>query len=56
MLVRREPTPEELEPFFGLNDAEIVQLVLLLLIEENAQHQLRAVLSGLTQRPVKPAA
>jgi hypothetical protein len=56
MLMRREPSAEELEAYFGLEPQQIAQIALLLLMEEGVRQRLSALLSGFEQLPVKPAA
>jgi hypothetical protein len=56
MLMRGEPASEEIAAYFGLEPEQVAQIVLLLLIQEGVQQRLSALLSGIEQLPVKPAA
>ena len=56
MLMRREPPAEELAPYFGLKPEEIAQIVLLLLVQQNVQRTLSALLSHSDRSPRNPAA
>ena len=56
MLMRGEPTAEELAAYFGLEPEQIGQIVLLLMMQEGVQQRLRALLSQPGPLPLKPAA
>jgi hypothetical protein len=54
MLMRCDPSAEELEAYFGLEPEQIAQIVLLLLMQTNIQQKLNAVLVTRISRSTPP--